>query len=133
MELTIKLNVPNQEQEAEWLKNYFIEHNEPNINVTLLEKPVLEGTLDGGIFSGLLNLSITEGVKASIGLFFGIMLKYFDGRVAEFELSGKCPDNGKEFVLKFKNTTQNSREKMQEEFNKMYSSICNPNQEKNEK
>ena len=125
MNFKLKLDIPGAEQEAIWLNDYINEHDIDGLETKVLETSPEKGTMDGGIFTGLLGLVVAETVKKVISSLIDILFKQFDGKRAEFELTGECPDSGKKFTLKFNNASETKRDKIQREFERRYMDICN--------
>ncbi len=124
MKLQLKLNMPDAEQEAVWLNDYIAEQEIDALETEVLETSPEKGTMDGGIFTGIIGLAITETVKGVVASVFDILFRHFDGKRAEFELTGECPENGKKFSLKFDNTTKAKRNEAIKEFDLLYEKIC---------
>lgn len=124
MNIQLKLNLPDAEQEAVWLNDFIMEHNIDGLKTKVLETTPEKGTMDGGILTGALALILTETIKKGVSSVFDVLFKHFDGKRAAFELTAECPDNGKKFTLKFDNTTKAKRDEIKEEFDSLYQEIC---------
>ena len=124
MNFKLKLDIPDAEQEAVWLNDFIKEHEVEGLQTEVMETTPGEGTMGGGILTGVLGLVITETVKKAIESVFEIVFKHFDGKRAAFEMEGECPDSGKKITLKFDNTSAAKRDEIQKEFERLYENIC---------
>jgi hypothetical protein len=124
MNFQLNLHLPDAEQEAVWLNDSIKEEDFNGLQTNVVETTPESDTMDGGIFTGVLALIVTESITQTIEKLFDFVFKHFDGKRAAFELEGECPNNGKKFALKFETTTKKGREKAIEEFNQLFETFC---------
>jgi hypothetical protein len=124
MNFVLTLNLPDAEQETVWLKERLRETSLEEMQIDLIKKDHRTGTMSGGMITNMLQLvvssTITEGVKNVITFLF----EHFKGKNAKLELSGKCPDTGREIKLSFETKNEKDRDQAIEEFERTYLKLC---------
>jgi len=124
MEFTLILEMPEAEQEAVWLRNRIHEDDFPNITAEVLKTPMKEGEMSGEMLTNILLIaattSVVEGIKALISYLF----EHFKGKRAKLELSGTCPDNGRQLNLSFDTSSSKARDLALAEFERAFSVLC---------
>lgn len=117
--------MPDGAQEAVWLNDFINESDIDGMDSAVMESEPERGTMDGGTLADALMLVVySEAIKKTIESLFDAVFKHFDGKYADFELSGECPDSGKKFSIKYKKTSYKKRKEAQLEFDALYANIC---------
>lgn len=117
--------MPDAVQEATWLNNFINEHDIEGVDTSVIESEPEKGTMDGGTLTDALMLVLaSEAIKQTISKLFDAIINHFDGKKADFELSGECPDSGKKFSIKYEKSSYKKRQEAQLEFEALYANIC---------
>ena len=125
MQIKLKLNMPDAVQEAVWLNDFINEHDIDGMDSSVIEAEPERGTMDGGTLTAALMLVLySEAIKQTIGSLFDAIFHHFDGKDADFELSGECPDSGKKFSIKYEKASYKKRKEAQLEFDVLYATMC---------
>lgn len=128
MNLTLKLDLPDAEQEAVWLNDRLHETPIDGLDSRVVENHAERGTMSGGMLANLLALVASAAAGKVVESLVDLIFRHFDGKRAHFELSGECPGSGKKFTLTFDNLAARNREKAMAEFHQLYADFCNPPQ-----
>ncbi len=124
MNLTLKLDLQDAEQETVWLNDRLHETPIEGLDSQVAESPAQRGTMDGGLLTNLLLLAAGAAVEKIVESLMDLIFRHFDGKRAKFELTGECPKTGKQFSLSFDNISARNREKAMAEFNQLYAKFC---------
>lgn len=124
MEFTLKLDLPDAEQEAIWLQEYLEEEAIPGLESEVVKQPQTRGTMSGEIWTELLKLAATTAVGEVMKSLITTIFDHFKGKKAKVELVGQCPNNGQQFKLVFETSGEKQRIAAIAEFNSLMIEFC---------
>ena len=124
MKFELILEMDDAEQEAVWLQDYLQEQRISGLETVVKASVPEEGSMDGGIYEGVISGLLSGGVLLGIEAFFKAVWQHFDGKRARFVLEGECPKGGKRFKMEFDNASEMERMAAQKEFSKHFKKIC---------
>lgn len=124
MQFTLKLDLPDAEQEAVWLQDYLREAAIPGLESELVKRPQASGAMSGEIWTELISLVATAAAGKVIELAIAAVYEHFKGKKATLELSGQCPDNGQQFKLTFETNGPAARAAAIAEYRQLMAELC---------
>lgn len=116
MQIQIKIDAENAAQEAVWLQEYIAEHNLEGVDTEIQKETPEEGTMDGGVLSGIVIAAITAGATLTIEKLLELVFEHLKRKPVSFKLTAKYPDKGMEMEIQVENSRAADREKIIEEF-----------------
>lgn len=134
MKFTLKLDLPDAEQEAVWLQEYLEQEAIPGLESEIVKQQPADGTMAAELLTELIKLAATTAVGEVMKSVISLVFDHFKGKKAKLELSGQCPDNGQQFKLSFETGGEKERAAAIAEFNALMAELCghmpttNPNE-----
>jgi hypothetical protein len=126
MKFILTLNLPEAEQEAVWLQEHLQERRLQDLQSEVLVSTPISGSMSGGLITNMLQLIAPTAVSESIKGFIGFLFEHFKGKGAKLELSGTCPETGRELKLSFDTKNGKDRDQAIAEFERTYNALCRP-------
>lgn len=126
MQFILALEMADAEQEAVWLKEHLDQDDFPDVVANVRRAPTIDGAMSGGMLTNILELLATTAVTEGMKSFIGYLFQHFKYKHAKIELSGTCPDTGRELKLSFDTGSSQSRDAAILEFERIYNTLCRP-------
>lgn len=124
MQFTLVLDMPDAEQEAVWLQARIHEDDIPGLRAEVVKVPVKPGAMSGNTMTEILNLAATTAVVEGIKSLIGLLFNHFKGKPVKLELTGICPDTGRQLKLSFDTSGEKSRDAAIAEFERNFNALC---------